>query len=121
VVLIQAQLTGIRKAAEIGLIVKTNAVLIPGINDEHIGKIAETVVEAGASMMNIIPLIPNHELADIPAPDCNLLNSVRLTAEEHLPVFRHCKHCRADACGIPGQHDFADQLYDKRLDTFSHG
>jgi nitrogen fixation protein NifB len=119
--LIRAQLDGIQKASDFGLILKTNAVLIPGVNDQHMGEIAQTVAEAGASMMNIIPLIPNHELSNIPAPDCSLLNAARSAAEEHLPVFRHCRHCRADACGIPGQRNFADQLYDRRLETFSHG
>jgi nitrogen fixation protein NifB len=120
-ILIDAQLAGIGKAAGAGLVVKTNAVLVPGINDRHIRDIAKTVADAGASMMNVIPLIPNHELAHIEAPDCSLVNSVRSEVEEHLPVFRHCQHCRADACGIPGKHDFADELYDRRLDTFSHG
>ncbi len=120
-ILIEAQLEGIRRASRAGLIVKTNAVLIPGLNDGSIGEIAGAVAAAGASMMNVIPLIPNHELAFVPAPDCSLLNEARSAAEQHLPVFRHCRHCRADACGIPGQKDFADELYDRRLETFSHG
>jgi len=119
--LIRAQLAGIRKAADLGLVVKTNAVLIPGLNDDHIEDIAKAVEEAGASMMNIIPLIPSAELSDIPAPDCDMLNTARATAEKYLTVFRHCRHCRADACGIPGGKDLADQLYDKRVETFSHG
>ena len=119
--LIREQLAGIRAATDQGLIVKTNAVLIPGINEDHIGEIAKAVSEAGAAMMNVIPLIPNHEFAHIPAPDCSMLQEARATAEEHLPIFRHCRQCRADACGIPGGKDLADELYDRRLETFSHG
>jgi nitrogen fixation protein NifB len=119
--LIREQLAGIGEAVGHGLIVKTNAVLIPGINDHHIGELARAVSGAGAGMMNVIPLIPNHELAHIPAPDCSMLQEARAAAEAHLPVFRHCRQCRADACGIPGGKDLADQLYDRRLETFSHG
>jgi len=119
--LIREQLAGIGEAVGQGLIVKTNAVLIPGINDRHIGEIARAVSAAGAGMMNVIPLIPNHELAHIPAPDCPMLQEAREAAEAHLPVFRHCRQCRADACGIPGGKDLAGELYDRRLETFSHG
>ncbi|MDA8126254.1 MAG: radical SAM protein [Deltaproteobacteria bacterium] len=120
-ILIREQLAGIAAAARQGLVVKTNAVLIPGINDRHIGEIARAVSVAGAGMMNVIPLIPNHELAQVPAPDCGMLQEARAAAEAHLPVFRHCRQCRADACGIPGGKDLAGELYDRRLETFSHG
>lgn len=121
--LIAAQLEGIRLASNLGMVVKVNSVLIPGINENHIEAIAKTVKEAGALLYNIIPLIPQHQLSHIPAPTCEQLNLARETAEEQLEVFRHCKHCRADACGIPGQMDLSSQLYGthKRLETFSHG
>ncbi|URZ18404.1 radical SAM protein [Clostridium felsineum] len=122
-ILIDAQLRGIRKISELGVIVKVNTVLIPTINDKHIEEIAKTVKEAGAKLYNIIPLIPQHDLSHIPAPTCMELDSARAKAEKYLDVFRHCKHCRADACGIPGQRDLSNQLYGTRLDleTFSHG
>ncbi|MCX7773688.1 MAG: radical SAM protein, partial [Clostridia bacterium] len=65
-ILIQRQLEGIREASRLGAVVKVNTVLIPGINDAHIKEIARVTVEAGASIMNIIPLIPQHQMADIP-------------------------------------------------------
>lgn len=40
------------------MIVKVNSVLIPGLNDEHIVDIAKEVKKRGASLMNILPLIP---------------------------------------------------------------
>lgn len=62
------------------------------------------------------------EKADIEAPDCVMLNKEREDAEQYIDVFRHCKHCRADACGIPGSNeDLADMLYEQRVETFSHG
>ena len=122
-ILIDAQKRGIEKMSRLGAVIKINIVLIPGINDHHIGEIAKTVKEQGASLINIIPLIPQHELSHLPAPDCHELMEARSAAEAYLPVFRHCQHCRADACGIPGKQDLADLLYATRKvqETFSHG
>jgi MoaA/NifB/PqqE/SkfB family radical SAM enzyme len=57
-ILIKNQLEGVEKAAANGLVVKVNSVLIPGLNDEHIVEIAKEVKKRGASLMNILPLIP---------------------------------------------------------------
>ncbi len=121
--LIEAQLKGIQKVSELGVVVKINSVLVPGINDHHIEEIARVTSELGASILNIIPLIPQHELQDVPAPSCELLDRCREEAGNYLEVFRHCKHCRADACGIPGKNqDLHSQLYEKEVvETFSHG
>lgn len=121
--LITAQLKGIKKISELGVVVKINSVLIPGINDHHIKEIARVTSELGANLLNIIPLIPQNELAHIEAPTCDLLEKVRAEAGEYLEVFRHCKHCRADACGVPGKNqDIHSLLYDKEVvETFSHG
>lgn len=120
-ILIRQQLKGIRIISGLGTIVKINTVLIPGINDKHIEEIAKTVKEAGASIYNIIPLIPQHEFSDIPAPNCEQLNEARKAAEQYILVFRHCQHCRADACGIPGVSDLSSKLYEQNFETFSHG
>lgn len=120
--LIDAQTVGIMEAHNSGIFVKINTVLIPGINDSHIGEIAKITSNLGASKINIIPLISQFEMSDINAPDCMMLNEARISAEQHIEVFRHCKHCRADACGIPGiGEDLADKLYEQRMETFSHG
>ena len=121
--LIDAQLKGIKKISELGVIVKINSVLVPGINDKHIVEIARVTKELGASIMNIIPLIPQNELSHLEAPTCEMLERVRCEAGQYLDVFRHCKHCRADACGVPGKNqDIHGKLYDKEVvETFSHG
>ncbi len=121
--LIDAQLRGIKKISELGVIVKINSVLIPGINDKHIKEIARVTKELGSSILNIIPLIPQNELAHLEAPTCEMLERCRGEAGEYLDVFRHCKHCRADACGVPGKNqDIHSLLYDKEVvETFSHG
>ena len=113
-----------RLIADAGITVKVNTVLVPRINDEHIGEIAKAVKEAGAKIYNIIPLIPQHDLKDEPAPDCRDLFKARAQAEKYIDVFRHCQRCRADAIGVPGKKDVSEQVYQRKLqieETFSHG
>ncbi|MDR1914004.1 MAG: radical SAM protein [Clostridiales bacterium] len=122
--LIANQIKGIRQVARAGLIVKVNTVLVPEINGDHIADIARTVSEAGASLYNIIPLIPRHKLAWCDVPSCIEIDDARSRAEEYISVFRHCRHCRADAIGILGGADIGEQIYKKRIaqeNTFSHG
>ncbi len=122
--LIAAQQRGIAAAVELGMAVKVNTVLIPGVNDAHIAEIARTVAGLGALMYNIIPIIPQGAFAHVAPPDCVTLNAAREAAEPYITVFRHCKHCRADACGVPGRgNDIAKLLYGelKAEETFSHG
>ncbi|MDR1510464.1 MAG: radical SAM protein [Synergistaceae bacterium] len=120
-ILISRQLEGIRRASALGMTVKVNTVLIPWINDLHIEDIAKEAGEAGADIYNIIPLIPQHEMAHIAPPDCGMLGRARASAEKYVDVFYHCRHCRADACGIPGKNDFSWELYGETMETFSHG
>ncbi len=121
--LITKQLSGIQRITQLGAAVKVNTVLLPGINETHIKTVSETVASAGASLINIIPLIPEYELAHIPPPNFIQLHNARQAAGEHLTVFSHCKRCRADACGIPGGIDYSSQLYGRPVAdaTFSHG
>ena len=123
-ILIKNQLSGIRKVSKAGTLVKVNTVLVPGVNDEHIEDVAATVKTTGASIYNIIPLIPQNEMKDLKAPTCEELYKARAEAEVYINVFRHCQHCRADACGVPGVYDIGASLYKGRLnvkETFSHG
>ncbi len=104
-ILSRNQLEGIEKVAKKGIVVKVNAVLIPGINDEHIIEIAKEVKKRGASLMNVIPLIPLNKFKDIERPGCAQIEKVRNEVEEIIPVFRACTQCRADAYGVPGKKD----------------
>jgi nitrogen fixation protein NifB len=105
------QLDGIEKITEKGIIVKVNSVLIPGLNDEHIVDIAREVKKRGASLMNVIPLIPLGKMKDYSRPTCAQIEKVRDEVEEIIPIFRACTQCRADAYGIPGK-----KSEDKHLD-----
>ena len=122
-ILIRNQLEGLRQVLELGITVKINTVLIPGINDKHIEDIAKTVGAAGVLRYNIIPLIPQHKFQDMPAPTCQQIDQARCLAEPYVEVFRHCQHCRADAVGVPGKSDCSEHIYLKRLisENFSHG
>ena len=125
-ILIEQQLKGIKLVSDAGITLKVNTVLVPDINSEHIETIAQTVAEAGASIYNIIPLIPQHKLKDSREPDCMERERAILRASKYIDVFRHCQRCRADAVGIPGGEDFGDRIYVdlqrlSRQDTFSHG
>ncbi len=123
-ILIENQLKGIKKIADSGITVKVNTVLVPRINGNHISKIAETVAAAGATIYNIIPLIPTFELENEKAPLCFQIEQARKDAEKYIKVFRHCNRCRADAVGIPGKSEFSREVYSqdfKLEETFSHG
>ncbi|MCK9151257.1 radical SAM protein [Methanobacterium alcaliphilum] len=110
-ILSKNQLEGIEKITEKGIIVKVNSVLIPGLNDEHIVDIAREVKKRGASLMNVIPLIPLGNMKDYSRPTCAEIEKVRDEVEEIIPIFRACTQCRADAFGIPGK-----KSEDKHLD-----
>lgn len=131
-ILIRNQLTGIKKVSDAGITVKVNTVLVPEININHIETIARTVKEHGASIYNIIPLIPQYELSECSAPNCLQIDSSRKIASKYIDVFKHCQHCRADAIGIPGGEDISSLVYSQvkgelsvrkvqSKDTFSHG
>ena len=125
-ILIENQLAGIKKIAAAGISVKVNTVLVPRINGKHIAEIAKTVAAAGAQKYNIIPLIPTAKLADEPAPTCQDIHEARAQASQHIELFLHCNHCRADAAGVPGRTEFSKALYANFGSTgikenFSHG
>ncbi|KZX16332.1 FeMo cofactor biosynthesis protein NifB [Methanobrevibacter cuticularis] len=102
-ILIKNQLEGIEKLSNLGVIIKVNSVLIPGLNDEHIVEIAKEVKKRGASLMNVLPLIPLNKMKEYSKPTCAEIEKVRDEVEEIIPVFRACTQCRADAFGIPGK------------------
>lgn len=102
-ILIGNQLKGIRKVAAAGITIKINTVLVPEINGGHIEEIAKTVKEAGASIYNIIPLIPQYELADQKAPVCSQIDEARTKASKYIDVFRHCQQLQGGCGGCSGK------------------
>lgn len=102
-ILIANQFEGVRRAGELGMTIKINSVLTPGINDSQIPLIAERVKALGAFVMNIMPIIPQAELAHIERPSEEYLAEIRKANEGTIGQFAHCKQCRADAIGLIGQ------------------
>ncbi|MEW6584011.1 MAG: radical SAM protein [Nitrospirota bacterium] len=97
------QQIGLRDAVEAGLIVKVNTVFIPGINDEDIPHIAALAGEKGAHIMNIIPLIPQAELAHLQRPSHEMIGRMRRECSKYILQMTHCRQCRADAFGVLGE------------------
>ncbi len=112
--LLEKQFEGVKAASDAGMAVKINTVLIPGINDGEIKKIAKESAKRGAFIINIIPLIPLHDFKNWRKPTCEELENAREIASKYLRTFRLCKQCRADAVGIPGREKAIDS-------TFFHG
>ena len=101
--LLKKQLEGVRLAAQAGLMVKINHVYIPEINDHETLDLAVEVRGLGATMMNIMPVIPIGLFKDVDPPSDITMELVRNQAELILSQARHCKQCRADAAGLIGQ------------------
>lgn len=87
------------------LLVKINSILLPGINDDHIDMIARVCAERGASIMNVIPVIPvpGSVFAPLRRPTPEEIHRAREVAGRYLPQMAHCARCRADACGKLGE------------------
>ncbi len=104
-VLWDRQRRSIQALVQAGVIVKINTIYVPGINDEHIEQVAQTVSVLGATILNIMPLLPTAgtPFAAVPEPDRNRLKNLRAVAVRYLPQMTHCSRCRADAVGMLGE------------------
>jgi nitrogen fixation protein NifB len=108
-ILYDRQLEGLRMAVSMGLIVKINTVLIPGINDANIPDISRMIKREGGFIHNIIPLINPADNSTyfakekVREPEAKEIEFARFQATLELGsismVMKHCKQCRADAVG----------------------
>jgi nitrogen fixation protein NifB len=96
------QLAGIRCAADAGIHVKVNSVLIPEVNNGSIAALAEEISSAGAELQNIMPLVPCGSMMTLRSPTCEELEQARIEARRYIRQFSSCRQCRADVVGIPG-------------------
>ena len=103
--LLYRQKEGIRMCAELGMAVKVNIVMIPGINDEDIPVLVKKVKALGAYIVNILPLIPVEGTAfsDMRAPTPAERKAMMDRCELDAKMMRHCRQCRADAIGLLGE------------------
>ncbi|MBP2113850.1 nitrogenase cofactor biosynthesis protein NifB [Paenibacillus silagei] len=106
--LIRRQLLGLEMLAKLGILVKVNSIMIPGVNDHHLTAVSARVKELGATLHNVTPLIiapgSQYEADGRKAPrPKELLNLQEQLGRDGMKVMRHCRQCRADAIGLLGQ------------------
>jgi MoaA/NifB/PqqE/SkfB family radical SAM enzyme len=101
-ILLANQFEGIKKVCALGMVCKVNIVMLKGLNDAQIPPIVARVKDAGASLSNIMQLIPvgGTLFENIPLVSREELNAVRKQCETILPQMYHCRQCRADAAGL---------------------
>jgi nitrogen fixation protein NifB len=62
--------------------------------------LAKTLKQLNVSVMNIMPLIPQADFAHLqPVPE-DLHREIREQCAPFMNQISHCRHCRADACGL---------------------
>ena len=99
--LIECQRRGIQAALEAGLRLKVNTVLVPGVNDQHVARLAQQLEQMGVRLMNLMPLIPSGAMRARRPPTCEELRQARLVCEAWVPQFRACEQCSADVIRFP--------------------
>ncbi|NCD12665.1 MAG: nitrogenase cofactor biosynthesis protein NifB [Epsilonproteobacteria bacterium] len=120
--LLQKQLEGIKMLVERGILVKVNAVLIPGINDAHLPLVAKKVKELGVFIFNVMPLMSKPEfgtkfgLDGVPSATHKQLMKAQNACDVNVKMMRHCRQCRADAVGLLGE-DRSDEFF---KESFEH-
>lgn len=100
--LLSNQLDGIKKCISLGMVVKINIVLIPGINDKHIPDLVKELKSLGVYIINILPLIPveGTRFSDMTSPTPEERKSLMDRCSVDVRMMRHCRQCRADAIGL---------------------
>jgi nitrogen fixation protein NifB len=106
-ILLRRQTEAVKLLKSLGVIVKINTVIIPGVNDKHIEEIASYTAALGADIQNCIPLMPvkGTVFEHIDPPSAGEVQILREAAGTYLPQMSHCARCRADAAGFLGRHD----------------
>jgi nitrogen fixation protein NifB len=108
--LLERQIEGVKALKSLGVTVKINTVIIPGVNDAHAVHVAETMAGLGADIQNCIPMIPVEGTAfeNLDSPGAGTMAGLRFEAGKHLRQMSHCGRCRADAAGLIGEQNRAD-------------
>ena len=56
--LLERQLESLAALKQHGVTVKINTIIIPGVNDHHVGVLSERLAALGADILNCVPLYP---------------------------------------------------------------
>jgi len=104
-ILLRNQLEGVKRCVDLGMMVKINIVMIPGINDGHIPELVKQVKSLGVYIVNILPLIPvdGTKFSGRRAPTPEERKKLMDVCELDVRMMRHCRQCRADAVGLLGE------------------
>lgn len=104
-VLLCRQLEGLVGIKEYKITAKINTIVIPGINEGHIGEISRKIAAAGADIMNLIPFyaVSGTRFETVPAPSAGMMDNCRVDAGRFMPLMKHCARCRSDALGLLGE------------------
>ena len=104
-ILLNNQLLGLKYLTDRGITVKVNIVMLKGINDKHIYDITKKVKELGATITNIMQMIPvkGSIFEDMPLVSNKEIMEIRKKCGENIEQMYHCKQCRADAIGLLGE------------------
>jgi nitrogen fixation protein NifB len=105
VTLLNNQIEAIRGLKQLGLTVKVNTIILPGINEDHIETVAEKMAELNVDILNCVPYYPNAGAAfeKLSEPSSEIVNAIRNKAGQYIEQMRHCTRCRADAVGLLGE------------------
>jgi len=108
--LLESQLNAIAAMKALGMVVKVNTVIVPGINDEHVSAIAEKMAELKVDILNCIPFyaVEGAAFANISEPGTGMISKIRKNAQQYIPQMKHCARCRADAVGLLGENTVPD-------------
>ena len=118
-ILHERQMLGLEMLTARGVLTKSNSVLIPGVNDEHLIEVNREVKKRGAFLHNIMPLIsePEHGtvfgLTGQRGPTAQELKAVQDACMGGANLMRHCRQCRADAVGLLGEDRSEEFTLDK--------
>jgi nitrogen fixation protein NifB len=101
-ILLANQLSAISLLKEKGMIVKINSVVLPGINEDHITKIAEKMGAMGVDIFNCMPYAPcpGSRFENIGEPSGESIRVIRIESLRFVKQMYHCTRCRADAAGL---------------------
>jgi len=116
-ILLNNQLSGLKYLTDRGIVCKVNIVMLKGINDEHIPEITKKVKALGATITNIMQMIPveGSVFENMPLTNNKEIMDLRKKCEINIKQMYHCKQCRADAIGLLA--DDQSQKFNKPVDT----
>jgi nitrogen fixation protein NifB len=104
-IILDRQREAVMALKKMGIIVKINTVVIPGVNEDHVVDVARRMAELGADIQNCIPMyhVMGTAFQNLTPLSGPAMETVRSEASVHMSQMSHCSRCRADAAGMVGE------------------